>query len=77
MFLNINRTLGEGIARLMSNQILYGRFEQQQSLLMQGIAVDYASRSASVGATFMGGGDARTLISLSNALGLSTNCKST
>ncbi|MGP1831696.1 LytS/YhcK type 5TM receptor domain-containing protein [Shewanella frigidimarina] len=35
LFLNINRTLGEGIARLMSNQILYGRFEQQQSLLMQ------------------------------------------
>jgi two-component system LytT family sensor kinase len=35
LFLNINRTLGEGIARLLSNQILYGRFEQQKSLLMQ------------------------------------------
>ncbi|ROS04987.1 signal transduction histidine kinase LytS [Sinobacterium caligoides] len=35
IFLNINRTLGEGIARLLSNQILFGRFEQQQSLLTQ------------------------------------------
>ncbi|WP_445772961.1 LytS/YhcK type 5TM receptor domain-containing protein [Shewanella sp.] len=35
LFLNINRTLGEGIARLLSNQILYGRFEQQKNLLMQ------------------------------------------
>ncbi len=35
LFLNINRTLGEGIARLLSNQILFGRFEQQQSLLTQ------------------------------------------
>lgn len=35
LFLNINRTLGEGIARLLSNQILYGRFEQQQNLLTQ------------------------------------------
>ncbi|NKF52423.1 sensor histidine kinase [Shewanella sp. WXL01] len=35
LFLNINRTLGEGIARLLSNQILYGRFEQQQNLLVQ------------------------------------------
>ncbi|QYJ84787.1 sensor histidine kinase [Shewanella mesophila] len=35
LFLNINKTLGEGIARLMSNQILYGRYEQQQSLLTQ------------------------------------------
>ncbi|MBU0809743.1 MAG: hypothetical protein KKD30_16415 [Gammaproteobacteria bacterium] len=34
---------------------------REQSLLMQGIAVDYASRSASVGATFMGGGDARPI----------------
>ena len=34
---------------------------REQSLLMQGIAVDYASRSASVGATFMGGGDARPM----------------
>lgn len=35
LFLNINKTLGEGIARLMSNQILYGRYEQQQNLLTQ------------------------------------------
>ena len=35
LFLNINRTLGEGIARLLSNQILFGRFERQQSLLTQ------------------------------------------
>ncbi|QSX35429.1 sensor histidine kinase [Shewanella avicenniae] len=35
LFLNINRTLGEGIARLLSNQILYGRFEQQQTMLTQ------------------------------------------
>ena len=34
---------------------------REQSLLMQGIAVDYASRSASVGATFMGGTDARPI----------------
>jgi len=35
LFLNINKTLGEGIARLLSNQILFGRFEQQQVLLTQ------------------------------------------
>lgn len=35
LFLNINKTLGEGIARLLSNQILFGRFEQQQTLLTQ------------------------------------------
>ncbi|WMC11006.1 sensor histidine kinase [Oceanimonas pelagia] len=35
LFLNINRTLGEGIARLLSSQILFGRFVQQQSLLTQ------------------------------------------
>lgn len=34
---------------------------RNQSLLMQAIAVDYASRSASVGATFMGGGDSRSM----------------
>lgn len=34
---------------------------REQSLLMQAIAVDYASRSASVGATFMGGADARPI----------------
>ncbi|MFP6849326.1 MAG: hypothetical protein VCA57_11535 [Pseudomonas sp.] len=37
------------------------QLSREQSLLMQGIAVDYASRSASVGATFMGGGDARPI----------------
>ena len=35
LFLNINRTLGEGIASLLSNQILAGRFEQQKHLLVQ------------------------------------------
>ncbi|MCL2916815.1 sensor histidine kinase [Shewanella litorisediminis] len=35
LFLNINRTLGEGIAKLLSNQILYGRVEQQKNLLTQ------------------------------------------
>ncbi|WP_095497491.1 sensor histidine kinase [Paraferrimonas haliotis] len=35
LFLNINRTMGEGIARLLSNQILYGRYEQQKNLLVQ------------------------------------------
>ncbi len=34
---------------------------REQSLLMQAIAVDYASRSASVGATFMGGGESRPI----------------
>ncbi|WP_107851843.1 sensor histidine kinase [Oceanimonas marisflavi] len=35
LFLNINRTLGEGIARLLSSQILFGRFLEQRSLLTQ------------------------------------------
>ncbi|GIU15506.1 MULTISPECIES: sensor histidine kinase [unclassified Shewanella] len=35
LFLNINRTLGEGLGRLLSNQILYGRFAAQQNLLTQ------------------------------------------
>lgn len=35
LFLNINRTLGEGIASLLSNQILAGRFEQQKNLLVK------------------------------------------
>ncbi|MDQ2084492.1 sensor histidine kinase [Xanthobacteraceae bacterium Astr-EGSB] len=35
LFLNINRTLGEGIASLLSNQILAGRFQQQKHLLVQ------------------------------------------
>ncbi len=34
---------------------------REQSLLMQAIAVDYASRSASVGATFIGGGESRPI----------------
>ena len=34
---------------------------REQSLLMQEIAVDYALRSASVGATFMGGGEVRPI----------------
>ena len=35
LFSTINRTLGEGIARLLSNQILAGRYEQQKQLLSQ------------------------------------------
>lgn len=35
LFLNINRTLGEGIASLLSNHILAGRFQQQKHLLVQ------------------------------------------
>ena len=60
---------------LVLSQELYSKIQQEgsysvpamtqrsreQSLLMQGIAVDYASRSASVGATFMGGGEARPM----------------
>lgn len=34
---------------------------REQSLLMQAIAVDYASRSASVGASFFGGGEAKPI----------------
>jgi hypothetical protein len=34
---------------------------REQSLLMQEISVDYALRSASVGATFMGGGEVRPI----------------
>lgn len=35
LFSSINRTLGEGIAHLLSAQILAGRFEQQKQLLSQ------------------------------------------
>ncbi len=35
LFLNINKTMGEGIARLLSSQILTGRIEQQKTLLVQ------------------------------------------
>lgn len=35
LFSTINRTLGEGIARLLSNQILAGRYERQKQLLAQ------------------------------------------
>lgn len=35
IFSTINRTLGEGIAKLLSAQILSGRYEQQKSLLLQ------------------------------------------
>lgn len=34
-FSSINRTLGEGIARLLSNQLLVGRIEEQKRLLAQ------------------------------------------
>ncbi|MDU7579641.1 sensor histidine kinase [Aeromonas sp.] len=35
LFLKINHTLGEGIANLLSQQLLAGRLEQQQRLLVQ------------------------------------------
>ncbi|SFM97914.1 two-component system, LytT family, sensor kinase [Formivibrio citricus] len=35
LFSNLNRTLGEGIARLLSNQILSGKLEEQKQLLAQ------------------------------------------
>ena len=35
LFSSINRTLGEGIAQLLSAQILAGKFEQQKALLAQ------------------------------------------
>ncbi|MDM5083259.1 sensor histidine kinase [Aeromonas rivipollensis] len=35
LFLKINHTLGEGIANLLSQQLLSGRLEQQQRLLVQ------------------------------------------
>jgi two-component system LytT family sensor kinase len=34
-FLNMNKTLGEGITRLLSNQLLQARYEMQQNLLVQ------------------------------------------
>ena len=34
-FSSLNRTLGEGIARLLSNQVLAGKIEEQQRLLAQ------------------------------------------
>ncbi len=35
LFSSINRTLGEGLAKLLSNQILTGRYIEQQTLLTQ------------------------------------------
>lgn len=35
LFSSINKTLGEGLAKLLSNQILTGRYLQQEALLMQ------------------------------------------
>ncbi len=35
LFLNINKTLGEGIGRLLSNQLLFGRYQEQHNLLVQ------------------------------------------
>lgn len=34
-FLNMNKTLGEGITRLLSNQLLLSRYEMQKNLLVQ------------------------------------------
>ena len=39
---------------------------REQSLLMQSIALDYASRSASVGASFFGGGEERAIDELAS-----------
>lgn len=39
---------------------------REQSLLMQNIALDYASRSASVGASFFGGGEERAIDELAS-----------
>ncbi|WP_339485694.1 hypothetical protein [Pseudomonas sp. EL_65y_Pfl2_R95] len=73
--------LAEHNQKIMAlSQELYTKIEQEtgysvppliqqtrkQSLLMQAIAVDYSSRSASVGATFMGGGDSRSMEDLVN-----------
>ena len=35
LFSTVNHTLGEGLAKLLSNQILAGRYNEQQQLLMQ------------------------------------------
>lgn len=35
LFLNLNKTLGEGIASLLSEQLLRSRYEQQKNLLIQ------------------------------------------
>lgn len=35
LFLNMNRTLGEGIARLLSDQLLHSRYEEQKNLLIK------------------------------------------
>lgn len=35
IFTKLNRTLGEGIARLLSTQILIGKYEEQKQLVMQ------------------------------------------
>lgn len=50
LYSKIQQESGHSAARLTQHS-------REQSLLMQAIAVDYASRSASVGATFMGGGE--------------------
>ncbi|MBS7691693.1 hypothetical protein I0E98_19840 [Pseudomonas lalucatii] len=68
--------LGASNQQLLAlSNALYSKIEQEsqfkvapltqqsrdQSLLMQAIAVDYAARNASVGATFMGGGEVRPI----------------
>lgn len=35
LFLNLNRSLGEGITTLLSHQLLHARYEEQQNLLVQ------------------------------------------
>ena len=54
LYSKIQQESGHTTARLTQQS-------REQSLLMQTIAMDYASRSASVGATFMGGGESRPI----------------
>lgn len=54
LYLKIQQESGQAVPALTQQS-------REQSLLMQGIALDYASRSASVGASFFGGGEERAL----------------
>jgi hypothetical protein len=54
LYLKIQQESGQTVPALAQQS-------REQSLLMQGIALDYAARSASVGASFFGGGEERAL----------------
>lgn len=45
LFSSINRTLGEGIAQLLSAQILAGQYERQKALLTQSKSSSCTPRS--------------------------------